>query len=111
MSEEEKIVWLNKMIQLANKESSDISWGEREMRLGARMGCDCGCGGDSLTEEDFEHDRDETQYEVLLKLKDNLRGVIYYHSQWQEETTKEELLETIKLFNEEIEEAMKNGNT
>jgi hypothetical protein len=64
----EKIEWLKKMMALAEKEADDCSYGEMEVRMGARVGCDCGCGGDNLTPEDFEYERDEKQYEELLNL-------------------------------------------
>jgi len=103
---ENHIEFFIRMCKLADQEQNDISWGERELRMGARMGCDCGCGGDSLDDESFEHERDESQYQELFDLPESLRNLVSgcAYFDFDDEQEIEELTE---IANENKEEILK----
>jgi len=111
-NKERKIDFLKKMMALAEEEVEDCSYGEKELRMGARVGCDCGCGGEFLTDEDFEHERDESKYEVLFNLSDGLKEMMYFYRGCQEEIEKypEEYREGMEIilekYDEDIDKAM-----
>ena len=47
-------------------------------RMGVHFGCDCGCGGDSYTEESWDAE-EETANDAILKMVSfcNTYGIIY----------------------------------
>ena len=106
---ERVVYFLKKMIALAEEEIEDCSYGEKEVRMGARVGCDCGCGGEFLTEEDFVHERDESKYEILLKFPEELRDLFYYYTYCLDhvgEDLEKELHKVAKKWREELEEVL-----
>lgn len=108
---EKHLKFFIEMLKRAEQEIEDVSYGESLLRDGARVGCECGCGGEFLEDEDFEHTRNEEYYREVLNLPQKIKEQVYAFCQYYdiiEEEDRKLIVEVANELKEDIEKYLES---